>query len=353
MVGMDDDAAGERLVGVERDLVALAEVAGDLGVVAGGAEDVGPAALALEADLGAGEVARGQQRRRQAVLRGAAGMEALGHRSEHLAQAHRLRRGEPERPHHLLLGQAEGLAAGRRRAEDSGRAGDVPAAVVVGRIHRIADAAFHLDAEHHRVEEVGARLRAVLRQGQQRRDDRPGRVDHRLEVRVVEVEDVRADAVHQRRVQHVHSLAPAEHRGLRRTRERRQRADGGIERLVARSAHGAAGPVEQRPLRFLPDRRRNVGIGGADDVAGQGARDARARLRRAALLLDGSRRYGADRWRWPGETTEAGERHRAHETAATWGLRHLTDYVSPRRRLPSVWRRPRFWRRRRSMIRAG
>ena len=41
-------------------------------------------------------------------------------------------------------------------------------------------------------------------------------MDDGAQVRVVEVEDVRADAVHQRGVHHVDALVPAEHGGLRR-----------------------------------------------------------------------------------------------------------------------------------------
>ena len=117
-----------------------------------------------------------QQRRHQAVLRGTARMEALGHRAEHLAQADRLRRRQPQRPAHLLFGQSEQPAARGRRAEDAGRAGDVPAAIVVRRVDRVADPALHLRAEHQRVQEVAARDRLHLRQRENRRTrpDRPG-----------------------------------------------------------------------------------------------------------------------------------------------------------------------------------
>ena len=196
-------------------------------------------------------------------------MEALGHRAEHLAQADRLRRREAERPHHLLLGQPEAAAARRRGAEHAGRAGDVPAAVVVRGVDGVADAAFRFDAEHHRVEEVAPGHRAMLREREERRDDRPGRMDDGLQVRVVEVEHVRADAVHQRRVQDVQPLAAAEHRGLRGSRERRERGDRRIERLVTRAADRAAHPVEQRALRFLPDRLGKIVVAHRQDVAGE------------------------------------------------------------------------------------
>ena len=65
-----------------------------------------------------------------------------------------LRRREAERPDHLLLGQAEQLAARRRGAEHARRAGDVPAAIVMRGIDGVADAALHFDAENERVQEL-------------------------------------------------------------------------------------------------------------------------------------------------------------------------------------------------------
>ena len=101
-------------------------------------------------------------------------MKALGHRAEHLAQADRLRRGKAERPDHLLLGQAEQPAARRRRAEHAGRAGDVPAAIVVRRVDGVADAALDFDAEHQRMQEVASRHRPRFGEREDRRT-RPGR----------------------------------------------------------------------------------------------------------------------------------------------------------------------------------
>ena len=45
---MHDDAAGERLVSIERRFVTLAEIAGDLIVVLLGRDRIGPAALSLQ-----------------------------------------------------------------------------------------------------------------------------------------------------------------------------------------------------------------------------------------------------------------------------------------------------------------
>jgi len=81
----------------------------------------------------------------------------------------------------------------------------------VRRVDGVADPALDFDADHERVEEFGAGDGTVLRQGEDRRGNRTGRMDDGLEVRVVEVEHVRADAVHQRRVQNVHPFATSEH----------------------------------------------------------------------------------------------------------------------------------------------
>jgi hypothetical protein len=73
-------------------------------------------------------------------------MEGLAHGAEHLAQAGGLGGRRAERLGHLLRVEAERLAGGGG-AEDAGRSGDVPAAIVMLRIDRVADAALDLDAE--------------------------------------------------------------------------------------------------------------------------------------------------------------------------------------------------------------
>ena len=149
-----------------------------------------PAGPALDAGIAAGEVLLCQQGRHQSVLGGAPRVEALRHRAEHLAQSDGLRRRQSEGPAHLLFGQPEQPAARGGRAEDAGRAGDVPAPVVVRRVDRVADAALHFGAEHERMQEVAARDRLSLRQRQNGRRDRARRVDDRLQVRIVEIQHV-------------------------------------------------------------------------------------------------------------------------------------------------------------------
>ena len=126
--------------------------------------------------VGTGEILRRQQRRRQAVLRRAARMEALGHGAEHLAQSDRLRGGQAQRPDHLLFGEIQQLADRRRRAERTHGPGDVPADVVMRRIDGVADAAFHFRAEDQRVQEIARRRPGGIRQAPGWRT-RPGRPD--------------------------------------------------------------------------------------------------------------------------------------------------------------------------------
>ena len=103
-------------------------------------------------------------------------MKALGHRAEHFAQADGLRRGEAERPDHLLFGQVRAVCPlpPRRRTTPAVPVMCQPT-IVVRRIHRVADAALHLDAQDERVQEIRARHRPVFgqRQNRRRHRDRP------------------------------------------------------------------------------------------------------------------------------------------------------------------------------------
>ena len=66
-----------------------------------------------------------------------------------------------------------------------------------------------------RVDDLAAARADVLGQRERGRRNRSRRMDDRLEVRVVEVEGVRRDAVEERGACDVHTLAAAEHRRLR------------------------------------------------------------------------------------------------------------------------------------------
>jgi hypothetical protein len=86
----------------------------------------------------------------------------------------------------------------------------------VGRVDGVADPAFDFRPEDKRMQEVasGDRLRFGDRENRGR--DGAGRMDDRLQVCVVEIKDVRADAVDERRVQDVEALASSEEAGLAR-----------------------------------------------------------------------------------------------------------------------------------------
>ncbi len=112
----------------------------------------------------------------------------------------------------------------------------------------------------------------VLGQRQHRRGHRAGRMDDGLQVRVVEVEGVRADAVDQRGAGHVDLLArgrarwPAARAAASAPRPARPR------RLVVGGADGAAEPVEEGAMRFVLDRiapaaRRMAGDEARQDAA--------------------------------------------------------------------------------------
>ena len=288
---VDDDAAGEGLVGVERDLEAAAELVGDLVPVVLRRHDLRVAARRFERARARREALRREQRRDQARACRAPRMERLGHRAELLAQAYRLRRGDAERHRGLRFVELEQACAGRGRAEHAGRARDVPAAVVVIGVEGVAHAARHVDAEDERVDQRPTACAGVLGQRQRGRSHRTGRVDDRLQVRVVEVERVRRDAVDERGARHVDLVRATEDARLGRRLQHGDRGERSFCRLVMRCADRAAEPVVERAVRLVVDRvapaaarmrgdelrddrgdRRGVEIGGNVGVAGHGVR---------------------------------------------------------------------------------
>ena len=66
----------------------------------------------------------------------------------------------------------------------------MPAARVVSGGHRIADAAFDLDTENERRENVLPGKPSRLRQCQNRRGDRCRRMDDRVQMSIVEIEQI-------------------------------------------------------------------------------------------------------------------------------------------------------------------
>ena len=109
-------------------------------------------------------------------------------------------------------------------------------------------------------------------------------MDDRLQVSVVEVEDVGAHAVDEGGVHDVESLPAAQDSRVRGGRKRGQRSDRFVDRLVMRSTDRHAHPVDEGAQPFLADRRGQLFVAGLHDVPGQFARHAgrRGRGRRRA-----------------------------------------------------------------------
>src|SRR3546814_3824163 len=65
----------------------------------------------------------------------------LGHSAELLTQTGRLRRGDPQRHGGVFNIKLQQTGAPRSRAEHAGRAGDMPAPIIMIRVNHVADAA--------------------------------------------------------------------------------------------------------------------------------------------------------------------------------------------------------------------
>ena len=187
---MDHHSTRKRLIAVERDLILLAESIRNLPVVTRRAQDICPAARRFDRLVGAREILRCQKGRHQTVLRRSAGVEALGHRAEHLTKPNRLGRREPEGPDHLLFRKTEYFARGCGRAERPHGAGNVPADVVMLRIDSVGDSAFHFHADNERMQKIGARARAILGERQKGRRDGRGGMNDGAQIGIVEIENV-------------------------------------------------------------------------------------------------------------------------------------------------------------------
>ncbi len=118
---------------------------------------------------------------------------------------------------------------------------------------------------------------SVLGQRQRRRGHRARRVDDGLQVGVVEVEGVRADAVEQRRAGHVDLLGAAEHarlrgglqhlhggqRGVRPPRDRRRRRRSPAQFMKVRWASWSTASLQPREGCVATKRARVWVMGGA------------------------------------------------------------------------------------------
>lgn len=145
----------------------------------------------------------------------------------------------------------------------------MPADVVVVRIDGVSDPALGLDAEDERIQELLSRDRLHFRERDDSRSHRAGRVDDRLQVGVVEIEDVARHSIDEGGIHDVEPLAAAEQRGLLRAGERRERCNGDIDRLVSRSTDRHADPVQQRAHALLADVGGQIIVARRYDVPGE------------------------------------------------------------------------------------
>jgi hypothetical protein len=103
-------------------------------------------------------------------------------------------------------------------------------------------------------------------------------MDHGLQVRVVEVQHVRADSINQRGVQDIHPLSSAEQARLVRSRERSERPYRDLDGFMLRAADRAARPVDERAARLGAHGRRQIAGTGFEDVGRERASDVRRRI---------------------------------------------------------------------------
>ena len=273
---MNHDAAGKGLEGVEGDLEALAQFVGDLVPVVLGGHGLHHAARCFQR-LGAGsETFAGQQRRHHAGAGCTTRVKWLGHGAELFAHADRLRGGNAQRHSGLLCVQLEQAGAGGRRAQRTGGAGDVPAAVIVLRVHGVADAAGHVDAQHQRVYAFAPAGADVLSQRHDGRSHRAGRVNDGFQVGVVKVKGMRGDAVEQRSAAHIYFFAATEYAGLRRGLQHLCGGQGCVSRFMVGSAHGATKPVGKSAVRVMVHRIAPAFGGMRGDKFRQNLRDGRS-----------------------------------------------------------------------------
>ncbi len=129
-----------------------------------------------------------------------------------------------------------------------------------------------------RIDDVPSGETVALGERQHRRCDRTGGMDDGLEVRVVEIEGVRSDAVDQRGAGHVDFLGAPEHRRLRRGLEHLHRRQRGIRRVVARSADGAAEPIVESAMCLVFDAGGKSAGAMTNDELGEDPRDGWRRV---------------------------------------------------------------------------
>jgi len=128
----------------------------------------------------------------------------------------------------------------------------VPAAPVVAGRERVADPAFHLDPEDEGVQQRRAGDRPPFGEREQAGRDRRCRMDHRAQMRVVEVEHVGAHRIEERRGERVGAFAPADDGRLRRAETIGECREQNLHRFVAAAAERGGEEIDERALGFVP-----------------------------------------------------------------------------------------------------
>ena len=146
----------------------------------------------------------------------------------------------------------------------------------MARRDRVADAAFHFRAEDEGMQQRCAAEAMLLCERQRRWCDRRRRMDHRIQMRVVVVNQVRGDRVHERRPHRIQPLRPANHGQLRGTAELPHDRDGSGDGWVVGHAQRAAEEIEQRTLGLVPWPGIEVGPRGVRHKAAQRLADGTA-----------------------------------------------------------------------------
>ena len=103
----------------------------------------------------------------------------------------------------------------------------------------------------------------MFSQCEQGRSHRAGRMNDGLQMRVVEVEGVRGDAVDQRSAGHVDFFAATGQGGLFGRLQHRDRSQRGVGSFMMGGADGAAKPVHEGAVRFMVDFGAPAAIGKA------------------------------------------------------------------------------------------
>ena len=119
------------------------------------------------------------------------------------------------------------------------------------------------------MQQIGAAHAATRAQRKQRRSNRGGRMDHRRNMGIVEVEHVAAGGVQKGGRQCIRPLPTPDDRRLACARELAQHLETDLDGAVPASAERGGKEIEERALRLMPHFRRNVADAGLDEKSGE------------------------------------------------------------------------------------